>query len=141
MFASTNLSGHCGIVVDNRNNIDNDSSLNLLSKIALSHAEAGADILAPSSMMDGQVRSIKNSLNDHGFQDKKILAYSVKHLSSLYSPFRSATFTKLDDYDAIDKSSYQIGYENQRQVMREIETDINEGSNMVMVKPGILCMI
>jgi porphobilinogen synthase len=134
-----NLSGHCGIATDNSYNIDNDSSLNLLSKIAVSHAEAGADIVAPSSMMDGQVRSIRNTLNDHGFEDKKILAYSVKQLSSLYTPFRSATFYKTGNYDAIDKSSYQIGYENKRQVMREIETDINEGSNMVMIKPGMLC--
>ena len=98
-----NLSGHCGAAIDNSYNIDNDSSLNLLSKIAISHAEAGADIVAPSSMMDGQVYSIRNALNDHGFEDKKILAYSVKHLSSLYTPFRSATFYKIDNYDSIDR--------------------------------------
>lgn len=131
-----NLSGHCGLVINNK--VDNDSSLNLLSKIALSHAEAGADVVAPSSMMDGQVYSIKKSLKEYGFQKTKILSYSAKHLSSLYTPFRSVAYSKICQFDILDKSSYQIAYTNPRQILREIETDINEGADMVMVKPGIV---
>lgn len=139
-----NLSGHCGLVIDNK--IDNDSTLNLLSEIALSHAEAGADVVAPSSMMDGQVYSIRKSLKKYGFRKTKILSYSAKHLSSLYTPFRRAAFSKICQFNILDKSSYQLSYTNPRQILREIETDINEGADMVMVKPAIVhldlvCMI
>jgi porphobilinogen synthase len=139
-----NLSGHCGLIINNK--VDNDSSLNLLSEIALSHAEAGADVVAPSSMMDGQVYSIKKSLKEYGFQKTKILSYSAKQLSSLYTPFRSVAYSKTCLFNNLDKSSYQIAYTNPRQILREIETDINEGADMVMIKPGIvhldlICMI
>jgi porphobilinogen synthase len=139
-----NTSGHCGLV--NNNEVDNDSTLDLLSKIALSHAEAGVDIVAPSSMMDGQVYSIKKTLKRHGFQNTKILSYSVKQLSSLYTPFRSAAFSKMCKFNVIDKSSYQVSYTNPRQILREVETDISEGADIVMIKPGItsldiICMI
>jgi porphobilinogen synthase len=139
-----NFSGQCGLV--NNNKVDNDSTLELISKIALSHAEAGADVVAPSSMMDGQVYSVKKSLKRHGFQKTKILSHSVKQLSSLYSPFRTAAFSKICQFNTIDKSSYQIAHTNTRQILREVQTDINEGADMVMVKPGlpsldVICMI
>jgi porphobilinogen synthase len=122
-----NLSGHCGILHGGR--VDNDATLGVLAEIAKSHAEAGADVVAPSSMMDGQVHAIRNALAT------KILSYSAKHASSLYTPFRSAAFAnaKLQ----IDKSPYQVSYANKRQVMMEIETDINEGADMVMIKPAL----
>ena len=139
-----NTSGHCGLI--NNNEVDNDLTLDSLSEIALSHAEAGADIVAPSSMMDGQVYSIRKMLKSHGFQKTKILSYSVKQLSSLYVPFRSAAFCKTSKFNVIDKSSYQVSYANSRQILREIETDISEGADILMIKPGItsldiICMI
>ncbi len=139
-----NFSGQCGLVSNNK--VDNDSTLDLLSKIALSHAEAGADVVAPSSMMDGQVYSVRKLLKTNGFQKTKILSHSVKQLSSLYAPFRSAAFSKKCQFTHIDKSSYQIACTNPRQILREVETDINEGADMVMIKPGLLsldvvCMI
>ena len=137
-------SGHCGLI--NNNQVDNDLTVDSLSKIALSHAEAGADIVAPSSMMDGQVYSIRKMLKSHGFQQTKILSYSVKQSSSLYVPFRSAAFCKTSKFNVIDKSSYQVSYANSRQILREIETDISEGADILMIKPGItsldvICMI
>jgi porphobilinogen synthase len=137
-----NLSGHCGLVSkarkDARDHIDNDRTLSLLSKIAVSHAEAGADVVAPSSMMDGQVHQIRSSLDSSGFRNTKIMAYSAKHASSLYSPFRMTAYSKhIHNYTTIDKSTYQIGYTNPRQVIREIKADIREGADMVMVKPGL----
>jgi porphobilinogen synthase len=127
-----NLSGHCGIASGNK--VDNDSTLRVLAEIATSHAEAGADVVAPSSMMDGQVRAIRNALCD--FKTKTmILSYSAKHASSLYTPFRSAAFPKTKS--PLDKSSYQVSFANPRQVLLEIETDINEGADMVMIKPAL----
>jgi porphobilinogen synthase len=127
-----NLSGHCGITSGNR--VDNDSTLHVLKEIATSHAEAGADVVAPSAMMDGQVRAIKSALADFT-TETKILSYSAKHASSLYTPFRSAAFAKTDS--RLDKSSYQVSYANPRQVLLEIETDINEGADMLMIKPAL----
>jgi porphobilinogen synthase len=136
-----NLSGHCGLErkrKDSRNHIDSDRTLALLSKIAVSHAESGADVVAPSSMMDGQVHQIRSSLDSRGFRNTKIMAYSAKHASSLYSPFRMTAYSKhIHNYTTIDKSSYQIGYTNPRQAVREIEADIREGADMVMVKPTL----
>jgi porphobilinogen synthase len=126
-----NLSGHCGIVANNK--VDNDATLQALAEIAASHAEAGADVIAPSSMMDGQVRTIKSALAGHA--KTMILSYSAKHASSLYTPFRSAAFAKASS--RLDKSSYQVSYANPRQVLLEIETDINEGADMVMIKPAL----
>jgi porphobilinogen synthase len=138
-----NLSGHCGLQIENHDatggNIDNDSTLDLLSKIAISHAEAGADIVAPSSMMDGQVNQIRSALNSKGFKNTKIMAFSAKFASSLYSPFRKTAYSKqIHNYKALDKSSYQIGYENPRQAIREIQADIQEGADIIMVKPSLL---
>jgi porphobilinogen synthase len=137
-----NLSGHCGILGKNRNGrretIDNDSTLALLADIATSHAESGADIVAPSSMMDGQVKYIRSALDVMGFRNTKIMAYSAKHASSLYSPFRMTAFYKrITNHKSIDKSSYQVGYANPRQVALEVQADIQEGADMVMIKPSL----
>lgn len=126
-----NLSGHCGLLSKGR--VDNDRTVSALAEIAASHAEAGADVVAPSAMMDGQVRAIRVALDAGGYSTR-ILSYSAKHASSLYTPFRSAAFQKRG---AIDKSSYQVGYANARQAMREMEQDILEGADMVMVKPAL----
>jgi len=123
-----NLTGHCGLLVNG--SVDNDKSIELLAKIAASHAEAGSDVVAPSAMMDGQVRAIRHALG----KDAKILSYSAKHSSSLYAPFRSAAFAK---QGVINKSSYQVSFSNPRQALREIESDIKEGADIVMVKPGL----
>ncbi|HEU4444915.1 MAG TPA: porphobilinogen synthase [Nitrososphaeraceae archaeon] len=137
-----NLSGHCGLLRKSRNGrgvtIDNDSTLAMLSKIATNYAESGADIIAPSSMMDGQVKCIRSALDVMGFRNTKIMAYSAKHASSLYSPFRmTAYYENIKDQKGIDKSSYQVGFANPRQVAREVQADIQEGADMVMIKPGL----
>lgn len=129
-----NLSGHCGFVIS-EGRIDNDSTLDYLGEIAASHSEAGADEVAPSSMMDGQVQAIRNILADRGLQSR-ILSYSAKHASTLYAPFRSAAFAR--PTERLDKSSYQVSYANPREVLREIEMDIGEGAHMVMVKPALV---
>lgn len=128
-----NTTGHCG-VVNERGKIDNDSTLGLLARIAVSHVEAGADVVAPSAMMDGQVQAIRRELKKRGLC-ARILSYSAKHSSPLYAPFRSAAFAEART--ALDKSSYQLSYANPRQAMREIELDINEGADMVMIKPAL----
>ncbi|MDQ3717558.1 MAG: porphobilinogen synthase [Thermoproteota archaeon] len=128
-----NLTGHCGILSkDGR--VDNDATLKVLAKIAVSHAEAGADVVAPSAMMDGQVYAVKRELHTCRL-DASVLSFSAKHASSLYTPFRSATFAKITTQP--DKSSYQVSYSNLRLALREIETDINEGADMVMIKPAL----
>ena len=127
-----NLTGHCGLVVND--SVDNDSTLRVLSEIAVSHVEAGSDVVAPSSMMDGQVHAIRSELFARDLR-ARILSYSAKHASSLYAPFRSAAFANAKA--RLDKSSYQVSYANPRQVLLEIETDINEGADMVMIKPAL----
>ena len=106
-----------------------------LSDIALSHAISGADIVAPSSMMDGQVKRIREKLDTNGYNEIKILSFSAKQSSSLYKPFRSETF--FPSSSEIDKSTYQVSYYNSREIQREIEMDIHEGTNMVMIKPAM----
>ncbi len=128
-----NLTGHCGIV-SNGGRVDNDATLKVLAKIAASHAEAGADVVAPSAMMDGQVYAVKRELHSRRL-DASVLSFSAKHASSLYTPFRSAAFAKITT--RLDKSSYQVSYSNSRLALREIETDINEGADMVMIKPAL----
>jgi len=133
-----NISGHCGISDNGYSNVDNFKSLALLEKIATSHADSGADCVAPSSMMDGQVNSIRQALDSHGFGAVKIMSYSAKHASSLYGPFRSIAFARNNSQDlAFDKSAYQLPYSNRREAIREIEQDISEGANMVMIKPTL----
>jgi porphobilinogen synthase len=129
-----NLSGHCGIVAQD-GNVNNDATLRVLAKIAAAHAEAGADVVAPSAMMDGQVHAIKRELHSRRL-DASLLSFSAKHASSLYTPFRSLAFRK--PTTPFDKSSYQISYANSRVALREIETDINEGADMVMIKPALM---
>lgn len=125
-------SGHCGIIQDNK--IDNDSSIETLAKIAVSQARAGVDTVSPSAMMDGQVSTIRKELDDQGFTDVSIMSHSAKHRSSFYSPFRDAAecAPKFGD-----RKTYQVPYTNAREAMREIELDINEGVDIVMIKPAL----
>jgi porphobilinogen synthase len=131
-----NKTGHCGILDKDKKVVNNDLTIELLSQIALSHARAGVDIVAPSSMMDGQVKKIREVLDANGYKKIKILSFSAKQSSSLYKPFRSETFFDIRANE-IDKSTYQVSYNNPRQIHREIEMDIYEGANMVMIKPAI----
>ncbi len=124
--------GHCGLVSDG--SIDNDRSIETLAKIAVSHARAGADIVAPSAMMDGQVRAIREGLDSNGFTDVAIMSYSAKHASALYTPFRDAAHSAPQFGD---RKSYQLSPANPREAIREIELDIKEGADIVMVKPAI----
>ena len=124
--------GHCGIIEDGR--VDNDQSLELLARSALTHVQAGADIVAPSAMMDGQVKAIRGALNDHGYTDVPIMGYAAKYASSFYGPFRVAA----DSTPQFgDRRSYQMDPANRRMAMREIESDIAEGADIVMVKPAL----
>ncbi|MBU0478195.1 porphobilinogen synthase [bacterium] len=124
--------GHCGIVKNK--SIDNDATLEVLVEIALSHAEAGADFAAPSTMMDGQVRAIRESLDKGGFKDVGILAYSAKYASNFYGPFREA----LDSAPEFgDRKTYQMDYRNSDEALREVKQDIDEGADIVMVKPAL----
>ena len=125
--------GHCGIVGD-KGEILNDTSLEILEKIAVSHAEAGVDVVAPSAMMDGQVQAIRKALDQAGFLDVAILAYSAKYASSLYRPFREAAHSTPSFGD---RKSYQMDYATETQAIREVELDIKEGADMVMVKPAL----
>jgi porphobilinogen synthase len=125
-------SGHCGIVKGNE--IDNDTSIETLAKIALSQASAGVDMVSPSAMMDGQVKAIRSALDREKFTDVGIMSHSAKHRSSFYTPFRDAA-------DCAphfgDRKTYQVPFTNPREAMREIELDINEGVDIVMVKPAL----
>jgi porphobilinogen synthase len=131
-----NKTGHCGLLIQNKKTVNNDRTIELLAKIALSHARAGVDIVAPSAMMDGQVKKIREILDTNGYNKIKILSFSAKQSSSLYKPFRSETFFN-KNINEIDKSTYQVSYNNPRQIHREIKMDIYEGANMVMIKPAI----
>ena len=124
--------GHCGVVLDN--GIDNDRSLELLARIALSHVESGADMVAPSAMMDGQVGAIRNILNQSRFSEIPIMGYSAKYASSFYGPFRVAAESSPQFGD---RKSYQMDIANRNQAMIEIQQDINEGADIVMVKPAL----
>ncbi len=124
--------GHCGML--NGEKIDNDSTLPLLARTALSHAEAGADIVAPSDMMDGRVLAIREKLDEHGFQDVSIMSYSVKYASAYYGPFREAA----DSAPQFgDRRSYQMDPANAREAIREAALDVAEGADMLMVKPAL----
>jgi len=128
-------SGHCGVLKDNK--IDNDSACELLAKVALSHAQAGADIVAPSDMMDGRVGYIRQCLEKNGFHNTAIMAYSAKYASAFYGPFRDAS----DSAPAFgDRKSYQMDTANSDQAMQEIALDIEEGADIVMIKPA-LCFL
>jgi porphobilinogen synthase len=124
--------GHCGVVRNGE--VDNDATLPLLAKAALSHARAGADVVAPSDMMDGRVAAIRGALDEHGFAERAILAYSAKTASAFYGPFREAA----DSAPKFgDRRGYQMDAGNSREAMREIELDLQEGADAVMVKPAL----
>jgi porphobilinogen synthase len=128
-------SGHCGIIKDGR--IDNDASCQALAKIALSHAQAGADIVAPSDMMDGRVGFIRQRLEKKGFHQTAIISYAAKYASAFYGPFRDLA----DSAPAFgDRKSYQMDIANSDEAMAEIALDIQEGADIVMVKPA-LCFL
>ncbi len=124
--------GHCGLI--SKGKIDNDSSTSTLGKVAASHARAGADIVAPSAMMDGQVLAIRQALDKEGMSDVAIMGYSAKQASPLYAPFRDAAHSSPEFGD---RKSYQMPFANSREAMREIESDIAEGADIIMVKPAI----
>ncbi|NDB31857.1 MAG: porphobilinogen synthase [Nitrososphaeria archaeon] len=125
-------SGHCGILKGNQ--IDNDISLKTLANVALSQAKAGVDIVSPSAMMDGQVKAIREILDQNGFSDVGIMSHSAKHRSSFYNPFRDAADCAPQFGD---RKTYQVPFTNPREAMREIELDIAEGVDIVMVKPAL----
>jgi porphobilinogen synthase len=124
--------GHCGKVVDG--DVDNDQTLEWLARSAVSHARAGADIVAPSDMMDGRVAAIRTALDRDGFQKTPILSYAAKFASVFYGPFREAAESTPQFGD---RRSYQMDPANGREAMREIELDIEEGADMIMVKPAL----
>ncbi|MCJ7729523.1 MAG: porphobilinogen synthase, partial [Sedimentisphaerales bacterium] len=135
--------GHCGVIKAcperSRGNgkVDNDATCELLAKVALSHAQAGADIVAPSDMMDGRVRYIREALEANGFEETAIMAYSAKFASAFYGPFRDAA----ESAPAFgDRKTYQMDPANSRQALAEIALDIEEGADIVMVKPA-LCFL
>ena len=124
--------GHCGVIKNGR--VDNDATLELLARMAVCQAAAGADVVAPSAMMDGQVASIREGLDDNGFDHLPIMAYSAKYASSFYGPFRVAA----DSAPQFgDRRGYQMDTANSREALREIRMDIDEGADMIMVKPAL----
>ena len=124
--------GHCGIIKDDK--VLNDETLNYLSKIALSHAEAGADIVAPSDMMDGRVKAIRKTLDENKLDDILIMSYAAKYASSFYAPFRDAVCSAPSFGD---RKTYQMSPFNTNEALREVELDINEGADIVIVKPAL----
>lgn len=124
--------GHCGLI--KHRDVDNDSTLKLLADVGVSHARAGADMVAPSDMMDGRVAAIRSALDREGFSNTPIMAYSAKYASAFYGPFREAA----DSAPQFgDRRSYQMDPPNAREALREIATDIQEGADIVMVKPAL----
>ena len=124
--------GHCGLVVDGK--IDNDRTLELLAKMAMCQAEAGADMVAPSAMMDGQVGAVRAALDSRGFEATPIMSYSAKYASGFYGPFRVAVESTPQFGD---RGGYQMDSTSVRQAMREIQQDVDEGADIVMVKPAL----
>jgi len=124
--------GHCGVVEDGR--IKNDPTLELIARTAISHAEAGADLIAPSDMMDGRVAAVREGLDESGFPETPIMAYSAKYASAFYGPFREAA----DSTPQFgDRRSYQMDPANAMEAMREVALDVDEGADIVMVKPAL----
>ncbi len=128
--------GHCGILRLGKRGtyVDNDDTLKIYAKIAISQAEAGADIVAPSGMMDGQVRAIREALDSAGYEDVLIMSYSVKYASSFYGPFREAAYSapKIGD-----RRTYQMDPRNAYEALKEVELDLKEGADIIMVKPAL----
>lgn len=127
--------GHCGLLEegDKQGHVLNDSSLRLLAKTAVSHVKAGADIVAPSDMMDGRVLAIRNALDDEGFQQTPIMSYAVKYASAYYGPFRDAAESAPKFGD---RRTYQMDFRNCAEAMREISADIDEGADIFIIKPA-----
>lgn len=125
--------GHCG-VWDGKQ-VVNDASVDLIAKMAVAHAEAGADFVAPSDMMDGRIGAIRSALDERGFQDTGILAYTAKYASNYYGPFREALDSSPEG--GSDRSGYQMDFRNRREALRELRLDTAEGADMVMVKPAL----
>ncbi|MCD8157158.1 MAG: porphobilinogen synthase [Clostridiales bacterium] len=124
--------GHCGVLKGKE--VDNDRTLNLLAQTALSHAEAGADMVAPSDMMDGRVAAIRSVLDENGFYNTPIMSYAIKYASAFYGPFRDAAGSA----PAFgDRKSYQMDYHNSREGIREALLDVEEGADIIMVKPAM----
>ena len=124
--------GHCGML--SGETVDNDATLPLLAKTALSHVQAGADIVAPSDMMDGRIAAIRTELDSHGFTQIPILSYSVKYASAFYGPFRQAA----DSAPAFgDRKTYQMDYHNRKEAIKKAEQDLAQGADMLMVKPAM----
>lgn len=124
--------GHCGIIKNDE--IMNDTTLEILQKVVISHAQAGVDIVAPSGMMDGQVTAIREALDNNGFDQTAIMAYSAKYASCFYGPFRDAAECAPQFGD---RKSYQMGFRNTSEALREIELDVNEGADIIMIKPAL----
>ena len=124
--------GHCGTIIDG--DVDNDLTLKTLSNQSVSLAKAGADIIAPSDMMDGRVSSIRTALDNSGHEKTPILSYSVKYSSAFYGPFRNAANSSPKDFD---RKTYQMNYCNSDEALREVEQDLNEGADMIMIKPAL----
>lgn len=127
--------GHCGVVQDDK--VLNDVTLELLAKTAISHAEAGADMVAPSGMMDGQVAAIRNNLDEEGFSEVPIMSYAAKYASSFYGPFREAAESAPQFGD---RRSYQMDPANVLEALREVTLDIEEGADIIMVKPALTAL-
>jgi porphobilinogen synthase len=124
--------GHCGVIVDGE--VHNDQSLELLARTAVSHVEAGGDVVAPSDMMDGRVAAIREALDDRGYESAPILAYSAKYASAFYGPFREAA----DSTPSLgDRRGYQMDPANVREALRECELDLDEGADALMIKPAL----
>lgn len=131
--------GHCGVLKDGE--VENDASLELLSQMALSHARAGADFVAPSDMMDGRVGHIRKTLDERGLSQVGILSYTAKYASNYYGPFREALSSAPQTTDAaspgMDRTSYQMDFRNRKEALLELKLDTEEGADMVMVKPAL----
>ncbi len=128
--------GHCGVLLPD-GSVDNDATIELYARTAVSQAAAGADVIAPSGMMDGQVAAIRQALDDNGFEQTAILAYSAKYASVMYGPFRDAADSAPKQGD---RRSYQMDVANQREAVRETLMDVDEGADMVMVKPAMTAL-
>ena len=124
--------GHCGILCGH--DVDNDQTLEVLAKTALSHVQAGADMVAPSDMMDGRVLAIRNALDEHGYENTPIMSYAVKYASSFYAPFRDAAGSAPSFGD---RKSYQMDFHNRKEALKEAQLDVAEGADIIMVKPAM----
>ena len=127
--------GHCGVV--QKENVDNDATLPLLAQVAVSHAEAGADVVAPSDMMDGRIAAIRHALDQKGFTEVPTISYAAKYASAFYGPFREAAHSSPSFGD---RKSYQMDPANREEAFREIQLDLDEGADIVMVKPALPCL-